>query len=141
MEELLSRSLARRSFAAVLLVMFSLLGLILAALGIYGVVAYSVAQRTHEIGVRMALGAEPGSVSRMVLWQGLKLAALGLAIGAVAALGAGRWMSSLLYGIGAADPISLAAGCILLLAAAMLGCLLPALRATRVDPLVALRYE
>jgi predicted permease len=141
MGEILSRSLSRRVFAAELLVMFSCLGLVLASLGLYGVVSYSVAQRTQEIGVRMALGAEPESVFRLILWQGLTVTGTGLLVGILAALGATRMMSSLLYGVGAADPFSFAVGCGLLLAVTALACYIPARRATRVDPLVALRWE
>jgi putative ABC transport system permease protein len=100
-----------------------------------------VAQRTQEIGVRMALGAQQGSIFKMILSQGLALTGVGLIIGILAAAGTAHFMSSLLYGIGAIDPISYIVGCGLLLAVAALACFIPAYRATRVDPLVALRYE
>jgi putative ABC transport system permease protein len=141
MDEALTTSLSRRGFAAVLLVTFAGLGLILAALGLYGVVSYSVAQRTHEIGVRMALGAEPRSVFQMILAQGMWVTGLGLIVGSIAAAGATRIMSSLLFGIGPSDPLSYVAGCVLLFAVTGLACFFPAYRATRVDPLVSLRYE
>jgi putative ABC transport system permease protein len=141
MDEVLTRSLSRRSFSVVLLVMFSGVGLVLAALGLYGMVSYSATQRTHEIGVRMALGAQPGAVFLLVLLQGLSVTGIGLVVGVVAAAGATRLMSSLLFGIGAADPFSFGMGCLLLLAISGLACFIPAYRAARVDPLVALRYE
>ena len=141
MDQVLAQSLTRRSFAAVLLVMFASLGLILAALGLYGVVSYSVARRTQEIGVRMALGAEPARIFRLILLQGLWVTGVGLAAGVIAAIGATRMMSSLLFGVGAADPLSFGAGCAMLLTVSVLACWIPAYRATRVDPLVALRYE
>ncbi len=141
MEDVIWRSLSRRSFAVVLLVAFSGLGLILAALGLYGVVSYSVAQRTQEIGVRMAVGAEPRRVFRLILGQGLRVTAMGLIAGTIAAAGATRLMSGLLFGIGPADPVSFATGCLLLVLVSALACFVPAYRATRVDPLVALRYE
>lgn len=141
MDDVISQSISRRSFAAVLLALFAGLGLILAALGLYGVVSYSVAQRTQEIGVRMALGAEPGGVFRLILSQGLRITGIGLAIGVAAAAGVTRWMSSLLFGLGATDPLSFAVGCVLLLVVAVVACYVPAHRAMKVDPLVALRYE
>ena len=141
MDEVVSRSLSRRAFAVVLLVVFSCLGLFLAALGLYGVVSYSVAQRTQEIGVRMALGAQPSAIFHLVLWQGVLVTSIGLVIGGVIAGGATRLMSSLLFGVGATDLLSFGGGCLSLLGVAVLACFLPAYRATRVDPLVALRYE
>jgi putative ABC transport system permease protein len=141
MDQVVLESLSRRSFAAVLLVTFACLGLILAALGLYGVMAYSVAQRTQEIGVRMALGADPRKVLRLILSQGLRVTAIGLLAGIGGALGASRLMSNLLFGVGTADPLSFLVGCALLLVIAALACFIPAYRATRVDPLVALRYE
>jgi putative ABC transport system permease protein len=141
MEDVMSRSLSRRNFAAVLLVLFAGLGLLLAALGLYGLMAYSVARRTQEIGVRMALGAEPASIFRMVLAQALWITAIGAAAGIIAAVGATQLMASLLFGISAADPLSYAMGCGLLLIVSGMASVIPAYRAIRVDPLVALRYE
>jgi putative ABC transport system permease protein len=141
MDQVLSQSLSRRSFAAVLLVLFAAVGLILAALGLYGVMAYSVARRTSEIGVRMALGAQRGSVFGLILRQGLSVTAIGLAVGIVAGVLATRLMSNLLFGIGTADPFSFAVACATLLGVSIVACWIPAHRATRVEPVVALRYE
>ena len=141
MGEIVTHSLSRRVFAAELMVIFSGLGLILAMLGLYGVVSYSVAQRIQEIGVRMALGAQPEDVFRLVLWQGLGVTVSGLVVGSLAAIGATRLMASLLYGVGAADPLSFGVACVLLLLVSALACYIPARRATKVDPLVALRWE
>jgi hypothetical protein len=141
MEEVVSHSLSRRSFAAVLLGMFALLGLILATLGLYGVVSYSVTQRTQEIGVRMALGADARSVFRLVVSHGLSVTAVGLIFGITAAAGVTRAMSGLLFGVGFADPISFGAGCVLLLTVSAVASFVPAYRAARVDPVVCLRYE
>ncbi len=141
MSDVLSLSLSRRSFSVVLLAVFSCLGLFLASLGLYGVVSYSVTQRSQEIGIRMALGAQQSAVFQLILGQGLLITAIGLAIGGVTALAATRWMSRLLFGIAATDPLSYVVGCFVLLAVSTLACFFPAYRATRVDPLVALRYE
>jgi predicted permease len=141
MDEVLSRSLSRRSFAIALLVIFSVIGLVLAAVGLYGVVSYSVTQRTQEIGVRMALGAQPGDVFALILVRGLSITGIGLVAGMAAAAGATRLMSSLLFGIGPADPFSYGTGCLLLLAVSGVACFIPAHRAALVAPLVALRYE
>jgi putative ABC transport system permease protein len=119
----------------------SILALVLAAVGIYGVVGYSVSQRTGEIGIRMALGARRSSIFHMILKQGLLLVALGLAIGLAAAFLSLRVLGSILYGISASDPATYAALSLVLLAVALVASFLPARRATRVDPLVALRYE
>ncbi|MFZ3255479.1 MAG: FtsX-like permease family protein, partial [Candidatus Acidiferrales bacterium] len=120
---------------------FGVLALILAGIGIYGVLAYTTRQRTHEIGIRMALGAEPRDVLRLVLRQGLILAVLGLAIGLAASFALTRALSSQLFGISAADPLTFGAVALLLLAVALLACYIPARRAMRTDPMVALRYE
>jgi ABC-type antimicrobial peptide transport system permease subunit len=138
---LVNDSLSQPRFAMLLLAAFSLLALLLASIGMYGVISYAVAQRLQEIGIRMALGAERRNVFGMVLGHGARLAGLGIAIGLVVALGVTRLMSSFLYGIESTDPFTFAAVSLLLLATALLACYLPARRATRVDPMVALRHE
>ena len=137
----LSDSLARRRFAMTALGLFALVALLLAAVGIYGVMSYSVAQRTREIGVRVALGASRRDVLGLVLRRGLLLAGLGIGAGLVGAVPLARVMSSLLYGVSASDPLTYAAISLLLALAALLACYVPARRATKVDPMVALRYE
>jgi putative ABC transport system permease protein len=141
MEEVLSGSIARQRFSTLLLGVFAGVALVLAAVGLYGVMSYSVAQRTREIGLRMALGAQRGDVLRMVVGQGLKLVLVGVAIGLAAAFALTRVMSSLLFGVSATDPATLAAISLLLISVAALASYIPARRATRVDPLIALRYE
>jgi len=115
--------------------------LLLATAGLYAVLSYSVMQRTHEIGIRMALGANMGELLRMIIQQGLKLASTGIALGLLASLALTRLMSSLLFGVGASDPLTIAGVAALLAAVALLASCIPAWRATRVDPMVALRRE
>ena len=141
MEGLISDSLAARRFAMILLGVFAVLALVLASVGIYGVIAYVVGQRTQEIGIRMALGAQRNDVLRLILWQGTRLALLGICIGIVGALALTRLMTKLLYGVSATDPLTFAGLALILAAVAIAACCLPARKAMRVDPMVALRYE
>ena len=141
LEERLARHIAPRRFNSWLLGLFALVALVLAAVGIYGVMSYAVTQRTREIGIRIALGAETKHVLRLTLGQGLKLVMLGVAAGAIASLALTRLMASLLFGISASDPITFVVIALLLTVVALLACYLPARRASRVDPMVALRYE
>jgi ABC-type antimicrobial peptide transport system permease subunit len=141
MESVISDSMAARRFAMILLGAFAALALGLACVGIYGVIAYVVGERTQEIGIRMALGARQKDVLRLVLWQGTRLALLGVAIGLAAALTLTRLMTGLLYGIGATDPATFAGLAAVLIAVAVAACWIPARKATHVDPVVALRYE
>ena len=141
LDEYISGSVAQRRFMAMLLAIFAGVAMLLAAVGLYGVMSYGVAQRTHEIGVRMALGAESSHVLRLVVGQGLRLTVLGLALGCLAALAASRLLSSMLFGVAGNDPATFAAVAALFLGVALAACYIPALRAARVDPLVALRHE
>jgi putative ABC transport system permease protein len=141
LEEIMADSIARQRFAMTLLTVFSLVALIIAAVGIYGVMAYSVVQRTGEFGIRMALGAQQRDVLRLVLVQGGKLVGLGLIIGLAATLAASRAMGSMLFNTSAQDPLTLGTITLVLGAVALLACLLPASRATKVNPIEALRAE
>jgi putative ABC transport system permease protein len=139
--DIVSDSVAQRRFSMLLLGLFALIALFLAAVGLYGVVAYSVGQRTQEIGVRMAIGAGRGDVLRMVLGGGMKLALVGVALGIGVSLLATRTVASMLFEVTPFDPASYAATAALLLAIAALACYVPARRAMSVDPITALRQE
>jgi ABC-type antimicrobial peptide transport system permease subunit len=141
MDEIISDSLAARRFSVILLGIFAALALALASVGIYGVISYLVGQRTHEIGVRMALGAQRTDILRLILGQGGRMAGLGIMIGFAAALGLTRLMTNLLFGVKPTDPLTFVAVAMLLCGIALAACYVPARRAMRVDPMVALRYE
>jgi putative ABC transport system permease protein len=140
-DELLSNSLGSRRFTMFLIGAFAAVALLLACVGLFGVMAYLVSQRTHEIGVRLALGARPGDVFRLIIGRGMALASIGSGLGLAGAWAIGRFLGSMLYQIKPSDPITLACAPLLLLVVAFLACYVPALRAMRVDPMVALRYE
>jgi ABC-type antimicrobial peptide transport system permease subunit len=141
MDDLVSASVAQRRFAMQVVGLFGVLALLLAGIGIYGVMAYSVTQRTREIGIRMALGASTGSILRWVLRQGMQLTLIGVGVGLLGALALTRLLRGLLFGIAPTDLVTYAGLTLLLAAVAQLACYIPARRATKVDPLVALRYE
>jgi putative ABC transport system permease protein len=141
MTELARDSLAQPRTLTTFLGLFALLALVLAAVGLYGVMAYSVAQRTREIGVRLALGAERRDVTRLVVSEGARMTATGLALGGIGAVAATRTLRSVLYGVEPTDVLTFAAVVLLLASVALLAAYLPARRAARVDPMVALRAE
>ena len=141
MDDILADSIARQRFSMLLLGVFAAVALLLAAVGIYGVMSYSVAQRTHEIGIRMALGAQTSAVLKLAVGYGLKLVVAGVAIGLLAAFALTRLMSTLLFGITPTDPATFALISLLLISVAAIASYIPARRATKVDPLIALRYE
>jgi putative ABC transport system permease protein len=140
-DEYLARALARPRFNAMLLSIFAGTALVLTAIGIYGVMAYSVSQRTSEIGIRIALGAAKSSIFRLVVGQAMMIVGISLAVGVVGAFAATRLLNSLLYGVGASDPVTFAAIVVLVSGVAFIAAWLPARRATRVDPIIALRAE
>jgi putative ABC transport system permease protein len=141
MDDIYSDSVAQRRFNTALIVTFGALALILAMVGVYGLMAFAVTQRTHEIGVRIALGAERLDVLNLVLVRGAELTAMGVGIGMAAALTTTRLMRGLLFRVSPFDPLTFAGVAVLLTAVALAACYIPARRATRVDPMVALRYE
>jgi putative ABC transport system permease protein len=141
MNEVVSNSFAARRLSMMLLGVFAALALVLACVGIYGVISYLVGQRTHEIGVRMALGAQRRDVLRLVIGHGTRMAVMGVAIGIVAALGLTRLMANQLFGVSAHDPLTFVGVGMLLIIVAVAACYIPARRAMRVDPMIALRHE
>ena len=141
MDQMVSQSIAPRRFSMLLLAIFAVVALVLASVGIYGMLSYAVAQRTREIGLRMTLGAQSGNVLRLVIRQGMKLALIGVAVGLVASLAVTRTMKTLLFGVSATDPLTFFGIALLLALVALLACWVPARRAAKVDPMVALRYE
>ncbi len=141
LNDVISDSLAAKRFAMILLGVFAALAMVLSSIGIYGVISYLAGQRTQEIGIRMALGAERGNVLRMVLGQAGKMVLLGISIGVAAAIGLARLMASMLFGVSPWDPLTLVGVVLLLALVSLLACYIPARRATRVDPMIALRYE
>jgi putative ABC transport system permease protein len=141
MQELLDNSVAPRRFVARMLALFGALALVLAAAGIYGVASYSVSRRTQEIGLRVALGAQRGDVLRLIVGQGVRLTIIGIALGLAGALALTRTLASLLYGVGATDPITFASVPLVLAIVGLAACYIPARRAAKVDPMTALRCE
>jgi putative ABC transport system permease protein len=141
MQDVIANSTLRRKFTMLLLAIFAGLAMLLAAIGLYGVMSYAVSQRTHEIGIRMALGAQKTDVLRMVVRQGMGLVALGLVLGVVASVAATRLMAGLLFGVSATDPATFSVVAILLASVALAANYVPARRAAKVDAMVALRYE
>jgi putative ABC transport system permease protein len=141
MDQVIAESTARQNFNMLLLTIFASLALLLAAIGIYGLMSYTVEQRTQELGIRMALGANRGDMLTLVVRQGMLLAGIGVAIGLAASFGLNRLLANLLFGVKTTDPITYAAVAVILVSVALLATYIPARRATKIDPLVALRYE
>jgi ABC-type antimicrobial peptide transport system permease subunit len=141
LNEVVSNSFAARKLSMILLGIFAALALLLACVGIYGVISYLVGQRTHEIGVRVALGAQSNDVMRLIIGHGAKMAVIGVAIGTATALALTRLMSNQLFGVSAHDPLTFTAVACLLILVSVAACYVPARRAMRVDPIVALRHD
>jgi putative ABC transport system permease protein len=141
MDEIIADSLSQRRFNTALLLVFAIVAALLAAVGVYGVMSYLVTQRTHELGVRMALGAQRGDILKLVAGGGAKLAAIGITVGVTLALAMTRLMSGLLFGVGVTDPWTFILIALLFAVVALLASYLPARRAARTDPLTALRYD
>jgi putative ABC transport system permease protein len=141
MQEIVANSIAKQRLTMILLSVFSTLALALSAVGIYGVISYLTGQRTHEIGIRVALGASASDVLRMIVGEGMRIALIGVGIGIAAALGLTRLITKLIYGVGANDPLTFIGVALLLSGVALVACFIPARRAMRVDPIIALRYE
>jgi putative ABC transport system permease protein len=141
MEENISTTISQPRFRTVLLGIFAASALLLSVVGLYGLMAYSVSQRLHELGVRITLGAQKGDVLRLIVGQGLKLVLIGVAVGLAAAFALSRILATFLYGVTATDPVTFGGVSITLIAVAFVACYIPAHRATKVDPIVALRYE
>jgi len=141
MDNLISESVSPRRFSSVLVAIFAGLALLLAAVGIYGVTSYTVSQRTQEIGLRIALGAQTHAVRRLILGQTLKLTLIGVTVGLVGSYLLAQFLASLLFGVGMHDPLTFLGVAVLLIAVALAASYIPARRAMRVDPMVALRYE
>jgi len=141
MTEAIAQSLSERRFTMILLDSFAVLALLLAVIGLYGVISYLVGQRTQELGIRIALGAQRGDVLRLVLANGIKMVLLGVTAGLLASLGLTRLLTKMVYGVSTNDPATFAVIAVLLVIVALSACLIPARRATKIDPLIALRYE
>jgi putative ABC transport system permease protein len=141
MDDRLSDSVAQRRYQTLLFGLFGAVALVIAIVGIYGVISYAVSQRTHEIGIRMALGAQAGDVLRMIVSQGMRLTLIGVALGVTSALGLTRLIESLLFSVSATDPATFVSITLLLVIVALIAIYIPARRATKVDPMIALRSE
>jgi putative ABC transport system permease protein len=141
LDEMIGKTVAPRRFNMMLLAVFAVIALVMAATGIFGVMSFAVAQRTREIGIRLALGAQRRDILRLVVGQGMLLALVGIGAGLTASFGLTRLISSLLFGVSASDPLTFLGVAALLVAVMLLACYLPARRAAKVDPMVALRYE
>jgi putative ABC transport system permease protein len=141
MEQRLAETVAPRRFQMLLFGAFATVALVIAMVGIYGVITYAVSRRTHEIGIRMALGAQASDVLRMVVWRGMRLALIGVSLGVAAALALTRVMKNLLFNVSATDPATFALIALLLVGVALIASYIPARRATKVDPLQALRHD